>query len=219
MADYHTPLPAMLAAALDSAINPLLAMDEHSPQRLRQLAGHTVLLQLEGLGISLYLVFTARRLSVRLDSDAEPDTVISGTPPALFSMAVADGDGAWGIPGSRVRISGDATLARDLERLFSRLDPDWESRLSGWFGDVLGHQVAAGARAAVKQAKATSQTLESMTGEYFSRPSSPLARGEDIATFIAAVDTTRDAVERLEARVRNLQQRRAAPVEQRDKPA
>lgn len=213
MARYRTPLPAMLAAALDTAVNQLLAMDEESPSRLRQLDGRTVLLQLDGVGISLYFVFSAHRVDVRLESAVEPDTVISGTPVALFSMTQPDADGTWGVPGSRVKISGDATLARDLERLFSRLDPDWERRLTGWFGDVIGYQVAAGARDAVRQAKTAAQTLESMTGEYFARPSSPLARAEELREFATAVDTVRDATDRLEARIRNLQQRRASSAD------
>jgi len=222
MAKYLTPLPALLAATLETAVNRLLAMDENSPRRLQQVNGRRVLLQMEGLGIDLWFRFTAHRVRVSLDpvpaeSDSEttgeddeisPDTTISGTPVALFSMAVPDGDGAWGLPGSRVKISGDATLARDLERLFSRLEPDWEGQLSGLLGDVMGHQVAAGARGAVQQAREAAKTMESITTEYFSRPQGPLAQGEEIREFSEAVDSIRDATDRLEARIRVLKQRR-----------
>ena len=85
--------------------------------------------------------------------DAEPDTVISGSPAALFTMAAPEGLGDWGSEGSRVSITGDANLARDLERLFSQLDPDWEGSLSRVFGDVWGHQVAAGIRTGAGQAR------------------------------------------------------------------
>jgi ubiquinone biosynthesis accessory factor UbiJ len=121
-----------------------------------------------------------------------------------------EGEGRWGTPGSRVRIAGDATLARDLERLFSRLDPDWEAQLSDRFGDVLGHQIAAGARGAAGQLRETLATLEDMTAEFFQRPGSPLARTPEISTFGQSVDTLRDATERLEARLRLVRERRAA---------
>jgi ubiquinone biosynthesis protein UbiJ len=210
MPEYRTPLPGLLATTLEVAINRALAMDENSPRRLAQLDQRLVRLELEGLGIVLNFAFSPQRVRVNLDADGEPDTVINGTPSALFSMAIPDSDGNWGTPGSRVRISGDATLARDLERLFSRLDPDWEARLSDWFGDVLGHQLAAGARGAAGQFRETVTTLGDITGDFLRRPDSPLAQDQEINEFGQAVDTLRDAAERLEARLRMVHERQAA---------
>jgi len=207
MPDYLTPLPALLATSLETGINQLLAMDENSPQRLAQLDQRLVRLELEGLGIELYFQFTPHRVNVSLDSDQEPDTVINGTPAALFSMAVPDEDGQWGTPGSRVKITGDATLARDLERLFSRLDLDWEARLSNVFGEVLGHQLAAGARGAARQFRETASTFEDMTGEFFKRPGSPLAQEDELSDFSNSVNQLRDATDRLEARLRAIRKR------------
>jgi ubiquinone biosynthesis accessory factor UbiJ len=209
MADYRTPLPGLFAATLEAAINRLLSMDGESTRRLAQLDQRLVRLELEGLGITLNFGFSPQRVKVSLDVEGEPDTVISGTPTALFSMAVPDGDGNWGTPGSRVKIAGDATLARDLERVFSRLDPDWEAQFSNWFGDVLGYQLAAGARGMAKQFRDTVTTLEEMSGDFLQGPGSPLARAGEIRQFGADVDTLRDATERLEARLRILRQRRA----------
>ena len=210
MSEYRTPLPALLAASLENGINQLLAMDDNSPKRLAQLDQRLVRLELEGLGIELNFYFTTQRVKVSLDADGEADTVINGTPAALFSMAVPDEDGHWGTPGSRVRITGDATLARDLERLFSQLDLDWESKLSNLFGEVLGYQLAAGARNAARQFRNTTSTLEEMTGEFLQRPGSPLAREDEVREFASSVDQLRDATDRLEARIRVIRQRREA---------
>lgn len=213
MSDYRTPLPGLLAATLEAAVNRLLALDENTPRRLQHLQGKRVRLELEGLGIVLNFSFAAQRVQVSLDAEGEPDTVVSGSPAALFAMALPDEAGHWGMPGSRVKISGDAMLARDLERVFSRLDPDWEGQLSNLFGDVAGHQLAAGARGAVAQLRETLATLEDMTGEFFQRPGSPLAQDAEIKDFANSVDAVRDAAERLEARLRLLRERRpAAPA-------
>lgn len=209
-AAYRTPLPAVLAGLLQAAINRLLATDENSAERLRRLDGRVVELRLEGLGIVLWFAFTRYRVQVDLASEREADTVISGSPPALFAMAVPDEGGGWNRPGSRVRISGDATLARDLERLFSQLDPDWEAELSRWFGDVLGHQVAAGARSALEQLRQTTSTMEDWSGEYLRRSGGPLAQQDEIREFSAAVDSLRHATDRLEARLRALRAARDA---------
>ena len=210
MADYRTPLPGLLAATLETAINRVLSLDENSPRRLQQLQGKHVRLELEGLNIKLNFLFSQHRVQVCLDMDGEPDTVISGSPVALFAMAIPDEEGHWGTPGSRVRISGDATLARDLERLFSRLDPDWEGQLSNVFGEVAGHQLAAGARGAAAALRETVATLEDMTGEFFQRPGSPLAQAAELKSFGNSVDTLRDATARLEARLRLIRERRTA---------
>lgn len=209
MPDYRTPLPAILAATLEAAINRVLAMDSDSPRRLAQLDQRRVRLELDGLGIVLHFSFSRQRIGVSLDAAGAADTVINGTPAALFAMAIPDGDGHWGSTGSRVRISGDATLARDLERLFSRLDPDWEGQLSNWFGDVLGHQLAAGGRSAAGTLRETVTTLEDSAGEFLRRPASPLAQQQEIRQFGQAIDALRDATERLEARLRIMRQRKA----------
>ncbi len=202
MPDYRTPLPSILAAMLDTAINRVLALDEDAPSRLQRLDGRMLRLDLANVGIKLYFAFSTTRVDVSIESAEEPDTVISGSPLALFSMAVPDGDGSWGRASSRVNISGDATLARDLERLFSRLDPDWESTLSQLFGDVWGYQVAAGIRSGSEQAREATVKAAEMVSEFLQRDSGLLVPSADIKAFADAVDETRDAVERLEARLR-----------------
>ena len=117
MPEYKTPLPGILAAMLESAINRLLDLDDDTPDRLERLEGRMLELDLEGVGITLFFAFNGRQVEVGTRSLHEPDTVISGSPVALFAMAVPDGMSSWGTPESRVTITGDANLARDLERL------------------------------------------------------------------------------------------------------
>ena len=203
MPDYKTPLPGILAAMLESAINRLLDLDRDTPARLERLEGRMLRLDIEGVGITLFFAFNGLQVEVGTGSGYEPDTVISGSPVALFAMAVPDEIGNWGTPESRVSISGDANLARDLERLFSRLDPDWEGRLSRIFGDVWGHQVAAGLRAGAEQAKDSAENAREMISEYVQQNQGPVIRREEIEEFSAAVEDTRESVERLEARIRD----------------
>ena len=187
---------------LETAINRILALDDLSVERLQRLDGRMLQLDLEDVGITLYFAFNERHVEVGTRSQYEPDTVISGSPLALFSMAAPEEAARWGTPESRVRISGDANLARDLERLFSRLDPDWEGRLSRLLGDVWGHQVAAGLRAGARQVKTSAGSAGDMLAEYLQRGQGPVARAEEVEAFSAAVEEVRAATERLEARIR-----------------
>ena len=208
MPGYKTPLPGLLAALLESGINRVLALDENTPERLRRLDDRMLQLDLEGLGITLFFAFDSRRVEVGTDSAYEPDTVISGSPAALFAMALPDDAAHWGTPESRVTISGDANLARDLERLFSRLDPDWEGRLSLLLGDVWGHQVAAGIRAGAEQARESAGNAGEMISEFLDSADGPVARADELSQFAEAVEETRDAVEALDARIRQLAAKR-----------
>jgi ubiquinone biosynthesis protein UbiJ len=156
MAEYLTPLPGMLALSLETAINHVLQLDMESPSRVKKLEGKLLQVDLEGLNITLFFTFKHGVVRVRLDADGTPDTVISGTPVALFSMAEPE-EADWGLPDSKVQINGDASLARDLERIFRKLEPDWEGPLAGMLGDVVGHQAAQGIRHGVEAVRETAK--------------------------------------------------------------
>jgi len=206
MPEYRTPLPGIFAAMLESAINRLLDLDEESPARMDRLEGRMLQLDIMEIGITLYFAFNGGQVEVGTRSSHEPDTVISGTPVALFAMAAPDQIGSWGAPGSRVTITGDANLARDLERLFSRLDPDWEGRISRIFGDVWGHQIASGLRAGAEQARDTAENANTMLSEYLEQNQAPVIRREELDEFAEGVDETRRMAERLERRLRQLEE-------------
>jgi len=206
MPEYKTPLPGILAAMLESATNRLLDLDDDTPARLDRLEGRMLQLDIEGIGITLFFAFNGMQVEVGTRSSFDPDTVISGSPSALFAMAVPEEIGNWGSPESRVTITGDANLARDLERLFSKLDPDWEGRISRVFGDVWGHQIASGLRAGAEQARDTAENAGSMISEYLEQNQAPVIRREELDDFAGAVDETKRLADLLEDRIRSLEE-------------
>ena len=213
MPEYRTPLPAMLAAGLQSSLNSVLALDPESGERLGRIEGKVLKLELEGVGIDLFFTAKNQHFEVSLqnpvatEDQADADTTVRGTPAALFSMA-AEEVGGWSGPGSRVSITGDATLARDFERLFSRLDPDFEGLVSGMVGDVAGYQLVSGLKQATQQLKETLGEAGVVAGEVFrdglrGNNSGPLIGEKETRQFSKGVDELRDAVDRLEARIRH----------------
>lgn len=163
--EYVTPLPGLLAHTLETAINHVLQLDMESPERVRKLEGKLLQVNLDGLNITLFFTFKHGVVRVRLDAEGTPDTMISGTPVALFSMAEPE-DANWGLPKSKVQINGDASLARDLERIFRKLEPDWEAPLAGLLGDVAGHQAAHGIRRGLDTARRTARTAGEILSEF-----------------------------------------------------
>ena len=228
MPEYRTPFPAILAAGLQGSLNSVLALDPESAARLERIEGRVLMLRLEGVGIELFFTAKQRHFEVSLENpqatedDPDPDTTVIGTPAALFSMAAEEAGGGWGGPGSKVTILGDAALARDFERLFSRLDPDFEGLLSGMVGDVAGHQVVSGLKQASRQVRETLGEAGVVAGEVFrdglrGGASGPLIGEKEARQFSDGVDELRDAVERLEARIRIVTEARQDPDETADK--
>jgi len=205
--EYRTPLPALLAAALEAACNRLLALDPGAGEGIRRLQGKLLQVDLEGLGISLFLDFDFGSVLVAVDSGGrEADTRVSGTPVDLFALAAPEELGDWGLPGSGVRIEGDAALARDIGKLFNALDLDWQEALANLLGDTLGYQVASGLQqgaAALRQAAASAADI---AARYFREEPGWLATREEVKVFGQAVDELGEAVERLQARLDELQE-------------
>jgi ubiquinone biosynthesis protein UbiJ len=204
MPDYRTPLPQMFAASLEAAVNRVLALDPQAADRLARLEDKVLQLDVQGLGITLFLTARYGTVHINLDSPGEPDTTISGTPFALFAMAAPTEADRWGLPGSRVHISGDANLARDMEQVFRKLDPDWEGQLSTMFGDVLGFQLASGLRQGAEFLRESARKTSEMAGHYFRDESSLLVRPTEFSAFSEQLRTLQSTLDELEQRLRTV---------------
>ena len=72
MPEYITPLPALLAHALETAINRVLQLDMESPTRVNKLQGRLLQVDLKGLAITLFFTFKHGVVRVRLKQMAHP---------------------------------------------------------------------------------------------------------------------------------------------------
>lgn len=205
MADYRTPLPALFAATLETAINRALALDTTSPQRLKRLQGRLLRVDLEGLGIELFLTFEYGSVLVSVNSERAADTVISGSPIALFMMAAPDEVGEWGLADSGVRIQGDANLARDLGNVFSQMDLDWEGPLNAILGDTLGFQLASGLRQGLAAAKTAAQSTAGQVQDFLRREQGPVVAKPEMREFSRDVRQLNQQLDRLEKRLQQLE--------------
>jgi len=198
MSRYLTPLPSLLAGTIEGAFGRALALDDQATERLGALEGKCVQLALEGVGIDLFFLGTGSGLSVTAESDEDPDTVIRGTPSALLALAVPD----WGASGSGVRIEGDAGTAQSLEKLLRRLDPDWERLMTDRFGEVIGHQLWRMAQDALKIGRSSADLAGDQIGHFLREESGLLVTEAEVGQFTIEVDELREAVDRLESRLR-----------------
>jgi ubiquinone biosynthesis protein UbiJ len=114
-------------------------------------------------------------------------------------------------PVGKVKVSGDAELARRLQTLATRFDPDWSLPFTRVFGDVIGVQVANAVRTGLQQARIAAGNLAESAAEYVTEESRDVVGRDELNAFHDDVDAMRDDVERLAVRIGRL----AARVEHR----
>lgn len=198
MSRYITPLPGLLASAMDRAINQALATDGAARERLQALHGRCIQLALSGVGIDLFFVGQDERLQIVAETDLPPDTIIRGSPAALLAMAVPD----WLGNNSDVRIEGEVGAAQALEKLMRRLDPDWEGLLTEQLGEVIGHQVWRLLRDSLAGSRRLAGVAGDQFGHYLREESGLLPTRPEIEAFTRDVDELREAVDRFEVSLR-----------------
>jgi ubiquinone biosynthesis protein UbiJ len=215
MADQGPPYNAAMTSPLDwkplagrtleAALNRALALDPDTRDSLRGLEGRRIALRLQSPPLAMQVRVDGERLAVGpVDAAVEPDLSVRSTLAALIAqLPMFRRDDAP--PVGRLHVSGDAELARRLQRLAERFDPDWQQPFAAVFGDVLGVQIANTVASALKQARHAGRNLAQTAAEYVTEESRDIVGRDELNAFHDDVDALRDDAERLAARVMRLQ--------------
>jgi ubiquinone biosynthesis protein UbiJ len=138
-----------------------------------------------------------------VDAEQETDLGVRGTLAGLLGqLPMFRRDDAP--PVGKLRIEGDAELARRLQTLARNFDPDWQKPFADVFGDVVGVQVANALATALKQARDFATDGAQTVAEYVTEESRDVVPKAELDAFHDDVDGLRDDVERLAARVARL---------------
>ena len=200
-------IPDPILAAVEGAVNRYLDLDPEGAQGFAPLYGRIIGIEVRGLGVRLTLVPGPDRIQVFGSYDATPDCLIRGAPLALLRMVMSEHKDAE-ISSGAVEIEGDSTLAHELAKAMAGLDVDWEEQLARVVGDPIAHPVGEGLRRLARWGRRSTETLTLDLKEYLEEEARLLPTRYELADFLAAVDTLRDDVERLQARIERLAQRR-----------
>jgi ubiquinone biosynthesis protein UbiJ len=199
---FNWKVPA--GRALEAALNRALALDPETRAALAPLDGRSVELTVESPPLALRLRVEAERLVVGpVDPANEPDLGVRATLGALIGqLPMFRRDDAP--PVGRMRVSGDADLARRLQRLAERFDPDWQQPFVVVFGDIVGVQVANAVAAGLRHARDAGRDLAGTAAEYVTEESRDVVSRAELDAFHDDVDTLRDDAARLAARIARL---------------
>lgn len=196
------PLRERLGRVLEGALNRALDLDVETRQRLSMLEGRRIGVQLRGTNVALAIRVDDERLRVGPHWEATPELNLRAAPGGLISMLMRrDEDDT---PVGQVEISGDAELARRVQKLAAGFSPDFEEAFARAFGDVLGVPIARAFRRALGWSRATAKAFAQNTAEYLRDESRDLIAPTEMDEFLDDVDTLRERAERFEARLKNL---------------
>ena len=197
------PLEKAIMAALNQAAEKALSLDPKARKNLRALAGKVVEIRLKPLNITLFVMPDGDGLHLQSRHDGPVDTVIEGTPLALFAMGAETP--VTGL--SPVRIEGDASTGQHLAKWLKNLKPDWEEALCQVLGDGPGVRVAKTLRAGSDFVRRAAETLLRSSTEYLTEESREVVTIHELEPFYDAVDELRADTQRLQRRLQQLQQR------------
>lgn len=206
--------PSVLAAlrplagrVLQAALNRALALDPDTRDGLRALDGRSVALRLASPPLALQIRVEGEQLRVGpVQDDVEPDLSVRSTLAGLLGqLPFMRNDDAP--PVGKLRIEGDADLARRLQKLAERFDPDWERPFTQAFGDVMGVQIAGAVAAGLRHARGAAGAFASNAAEYVTEESRDVVARDELNAFHDDVDALHDGVERMAARVARLRAR------------
>ena len=199
-------LKPLAGRALEAALNRAVALDPDTGDALQALHGQRIALTLDAPALALQIRVAGRRLLVGpVDATSEPDLAVRGSLGGLLGqlpfLAQARRNGP---PSGRMRVSGDAELARRLQQLAAGFAPDWQLPFVAAFGEILGVQVANAVRDALRRFRHGASELSRSAAEYVTEESRDVVPRAEQEAFHDDVDVLRDDVERLAVRIARL---------------
>jgi ubiquinone biosynthesis protein UbiJ len=187
------------ASAVIRALNHLAERESWARAALKPFAGRSA--QFEAAPFIMVLGIDAEgRFAL---ASGAPDVTVS-IDPLQVPAALLDPKAMM----RNVRLSGDAEFAQALSQVLQRLRPEPEEDLARFVGDAAAVRIVGLIRGALAQARAGGQRLAASTVEYLVTENPMLVARSEAERFSQSVHALRDAVERLDKRLQQLEARR-----------
>jgi ubiquinone biosynthesis protein UbiJ len=193
--------PAWLAP-LEGALNRAIGTQGQAMALLRRLDGKSLQLEVSGLP-GVRAAAAGARLALLSGDDSPADATISGSAASLLGMM--GGAAPRAAQGGSVQVRGDAEVAALYRELFALARPDPEEEVARLLGDVPARRLGNLARAAGSWLRTAGRTAGANVAEYLTEESRDVASRTELEEFVRGVDEAREAVDRLDARLRHLE--------------
>jgi len=187
-----------VVASLAAALNSLLDAQPAALSRLQRHSGKTLRLALPVLPLNLTLDESGRFSPLTETTEAEPDLTLTPMPSALPLLL------GGGKLADLFRVEGDGLFASDISGALA--DFDWVLALRPYVGDIAASRVDQFLRGMLAWRQEAHDNTGRNLAEYAVYEQAMLAEPHAARMFIGEVDALREDVDRLEARLKMLEQ-------------
>ena len=196
------PLEALLRPVA-SYLNRTIAEVTPARELCARLDGKIVAVRVRDTALAMHFIFEADAIELAVDTERDPDVVITASIVTLAGMIGSDG--AQAIRDGKVDLTGNAGVAEAFRDLLAYTKPDIEEELSRFVGDAAAHHLGQLAASLRNWAMDARETMSGNIREYLQEESREVPSRYEVERFTNKVDVLRDDVERLEARLRRLE--------------
>jgi ubiquinone biosynthesis protein UbiJ len=196
--------PELFASLLGEAMERFLQLAPDSRHYIAPMAGKVIALRFVPFDGRIYLCPSETTIEVLPSFETEPDVTFTGSPLAFVRMGLG-GSPRRALFAGEVAVEGDMNLARRFQRLFEKLDMDWEGLFSRIVGRGLAAHIFSGLRDSHAWRVETVEALQLNAAEYLQEESRELPATFEAEVFYQDVDTLRADCDRLEARILRLE--------------
>ena len=201
---FFNSFKPLAGKGLEIALNRALALDADAQERVKTWNGRQIAFKLANPPLALQVTVDNGHLRVgKYEESIEHDLAIDSNITGLVNQSPLMRDAASKLNG-RLRISGDAELAREVQSLMATFSPDMQLPFVKVFGDVMGVQIAQVAEGAAKHLQDAGKSFAETSALYFTEESKDIIPKIELSKFNDDVDTLRDDVERIAYRIRKL---------------
>ncbi len=197
--------------ALDALMRPVARLlnrsiqDSLTAQELcSELNGHVVAIAVRDTSLGAFFVFEDDIVTLVSDAPGDPDARIVGSIPGLARLAASGDPDA--IRRGDIQLEGDIATVQSFQKLLAHAKPDPEEELSRIVGDEAAGQLGNLARGFIDWGREARSTMTDNLREYLQEESGDVPTRYEVERFGKNVGKLRDDVDRLEARLEQLEE-------------
>ncbi len=194
------PLPVLLM--FESVVNRVLSLDPEAEALLSKLEGKVIAVHITGLDTTVYLIIVTKGIEISRVHDTPADLTLTGSVTDLLVLLKSPDK----LSDGTVAVDGDFAVAKQLKAVASTLDIDWEGQLSNIIGDTPAHHLFKTADTVHSAFSRGVERFENRASDWVQKDGALGVAPQELETFCADVDSLRSAVDRLEARLSQLEQ-------------
>lgn len=199
--------PEPLLRPLESLLNRNIAGSARARALLALVAGKSLVIKVVATPFRVRIEAAGDRIAIGTGNENPADATIEGTPLSLARLAAPDATQAF--RSGSLQITGDAEIAQGFQKLFAAARPDFEEELSRVTGDAFAHHLASLAHRAMRFGLKARDTFAQNVAEYLTEEGRDVPARFEVDEFLAGVDAVREATDRLEARLAQLERPRS----------